>query len=145
MNKKDNKAGFTLIELLVVMLIIGILTTVVLALLANARSKGKDGAIKQELASLRSQAELYYNESAFSFNLLFTTNNTWASANAKVGAILAAINNKSTVHSAGSSVNAWAAQARLVLNTTQYACVSNANSVKISGTAMAAGATVCPP
>jgi prepilin-type N-terminal cleavage/methylation domain-containing protein len=144
-HKQTKKSGFTLIELLVVMLIIGILGTVVLALLANARKKGVDGGIKQELASLKSQAELYYNDNGYSYNLLFTTNNQWASGTTKVQSILTAISNKTTASNrAGSGANAWAAQAQLKLDTTQYACVSNVNRVTISTTQMAVGATACP-
>ncbi len=57
---KQNK-GFTLIELLVVIAIIGILSSVVLASLTTARTKGQDAAVQQQLASMRSQAELYYS------------------------------------------------------------------------------------
>lgn len=51
--------GFTLIELLVVIAIIGILSSVVLASLSSARSKGADSKIKSELASIRTEAELF--------------------------------------------------------------------------------------
>ncbi len=56
---KTNK-GFTLIELLVVIAIIGMLSSIVLASLNSARTKGQDSAIKTNLANARSQAELYY-------------------------------------------------------------------------------------
>lgn len=68
MTKKFNR-GFTLIELLVVIAIIGILSSVVLASLNTARNKGSDAAIKSQLAGLRAQAEIYYdNNSTYGAN-----------------------------------------------------------------------------
>ena len=60
--KKKLISGFTLIELLVVVAIIGILASVVLASLNNARAKGIDAAIKANLKTIQNQAEIYYSD-----------------------------------------------------------------------------------
>jgi Tfp pilus assembly protein PilE len=56
-----------LIELLVVIAIIGILSSVVLASLTTARSKGNDAAITSELSNMRAQAELFYSNNNNSY------------------------------------------------------------------------------
>ena len=58
---KKMKKGFTLIELLVVIAIIGILSSVVLASLNSARSKGADASIKGNISGIRATAELVYD------------------------------------------------------------------------------------
>lgn len=59
--KKNINRGFTLIELLVVIAIIGILSAVVLASLNQARNKGGDASVKSNLASIRAQAEIFFD------------------------------------------------------------------------------------
>lgn len=61
---KTLQKGFTLIELLVVIAIIGILSSIVLASLSSARSKGSDAAITSTLSNMRAQAELYYTNNS---------------------------------------------------------------------------------
>jgi type IV pilus assembly protein PilA len=63
---KNNK-GFTLIELLVVIAIIGILSSVVLASLNSARAKGGNAAVKGNLNSVRSQAEIVYDNNSLDY------------------------------------------------------------------------------
>jgi len=55
---KQNLEGFTLIELLVVVAIIGLLTSIVLVAVSTARHKANDGAIMQELAQVRTIAQM---------------------------------------------------------------------------------------
>lgn len=69
MNK--NK-GFTLIELLMVIAIIGILASVILISLNISRSKGANAAVKSNLNSIRSQAELIYDINSGSYATVCT-------------------------------------------------------------------------
>ncbi|MDP2704925.1 MAG: prepilin-type N-terminal cleavage/methylation domain-containing protein [Patescibacteria group bacterium] len=61
MNTNKHETGFTLIELLVVISIISLLSSIVLASLNAARVRGYDAAVKENLAGVRSQAELIYD------------------------------------------------------------------------------------
>lgn len=54
--------GFTLIELLVVISIIGVLTTLILANLSDARGRARDSAKKSDLQQLKTALRLYYND-----------------------------------------------------------------------------------
>lgn len=63
MSKKLQK-GFTLIELLVVIAIIGILSSVVLVSLNNARAKARDSSRQANLQSIATAAALYTGDQA---------------------------------------------------------------------------------
>lgn len=55
--------GFTLIELLVVIAIIGLLSTLAVIALNNARSKARDARRVSDIKQIQSAMELYYNDS----------------------------------------------------------------------------------
>ena len=79
--KNSTNKGFTLIELLVVIAIIGILSSVVLASLTTARSKGQAAAVQSQLSNMRAQAELYYStNSGYSTQDMNAVGTTWTTA-----------------------------------------------------------------
>ena len=54
--------GFTLVELLVVISIIGILATLIITNINEARGRARDARKKQDLYQLRTALKLYYND-----------------------------------------------------------------------------------
>lgn len=59
--------GFTLTEILIAVSIIGILTSIIIASVADLRDSANDSALKQEASQLRRVAELYYLENGGSY------------------------------------------------------------------------------
>lgn len=59
---KEREKGFTLIELLVVIAIIAILSSVVLASLNSARTKGRDAKRISDIKQIKNALEIYRND-----------------------------------------------------------------------------------
>ena len=149
--KKSLERGFTLIELLVVIAIIGILSSVVLASLTTARTKGKDAAVQSQLSSIRAQAELFYASNGNSYgtagvgcnvNLFATTSGALALNSA--GRLIDSIYAQGVVPTCaiGTGGASWAVTAPLVSSSTVIYCADSAGN-SMATTAAVGTAAVC--
>jgi len=59
---KKNKQGFTLIELLVVIAIIGLLSTLSIVALNQARARSRDARRIADIKQIQTALEMYYND-----------------------------------------------------------------------------------
>ena len=74
MQKNNKQAGFTLIELLVVIAIIGLLSTLAVVALNNARMKARDARRISDVKQTQTALELYYNDAnGYPASLTFAT------------------------------------------------------------------------
>lgn len=117
------KRGFTLIELLVVIAIIGILSSVVLASLTTARTRGTAAAIQNEMSNMRAQAELYYSTNGNSYGTQTACGaGLFGTGSNGLGNLIDGVENKGGTVECASTGSAWAAQASY--NSTYY-CVDS--------------------
>ncbi|MBK5215843.1 MAG: DUF1566 domain-containing protein [Candidatus Pacebacteria bacterium] len=119
--------GFTLIELLVVIAIIGILSSVVLASLNTARTKGQIAAIKSNLKNIIAQAELAYDGPGNYSTVC------GSSRDPKIDSMITAINNSGGTADCFSfgytGYISWGASAHLNSDSTQNFSVSSTGVV----------------
>lgn len=163
--KKDLKSGFTLIELLVVIAIIGILSSIVYVSLGSARAKSKDKVVQTQLASMKMQAEIYYDQNNNSYSDLCATSSdnrgfdgdqgllrkTKDAAAIVSGDIVKNISTSGTWQNVTchASATAWAVEAPISTSKSgtgaarMYCIDSTPNSIKEKTTPLSANATSC--
>ncbi|MBI5766043.1 type II secretion system protein [Candidatus Falkowbacteria bacterium] len=130
------RKGFTLIELLVVIAIIGLLSSLAVVSLNDARKKAKDAQIKSDLSQFRTYMNLTYEDGDFT--------NVVSTEMTKVKPPLSAPTAcGSAVYTVSSNATAWVAYSKLCSNDALMFCVDSTGVAK--QVAFAAPATpVCP-
>ena len=128
--------GFTLIELLVVIAIIGILSSVVLAAMGTARNRGSDSAVRQNMSSVRNQAEIFYTGQNPNTYTGVCTDTTVA------GQLTAAGSAGGGTATCNTSATAWAASSPL--RSGGHYCVDSTGAARQISAALTSGTTACP-
>ncbi len=142
---KTLQRGFTLIELLVVIAIIGILSSIVLASLSSARTKGEDAAIQSTLSNMRAQAELYYsNNSNYGSPQSTCAGPFFATAGTgTLKSLIDSISAKTAVTCGNVASSSWAVAAALKSGASGagFFCVDSTGAAKATSSGTVTGAT----
>ncbi len=144
-------SGFTLIELLVVIAIIGILSSVVLASLQTARSKGQDATIISDLDGLRTQAGIYnstnggYGTNTALESTCAAADNLFNDATVKnqIAGVQKMNNNGTVVCNVAANGTAYAVSSPLVAAPGTFYCVDSLGVGTTTTAALSATATNC--
>ena|SRR3989338_3992901 len=139
--------GFTLIELLVVVAVVGLLASITLGYLSDAKKKGDDSAIKSNLATIRSVGEIFYTDNASSYlpsgGSVFAiatcpaynaSGTNMLSKNKIIADAVAEAIKRGTGSSCYNSVNFWAVAIGLKLVANTSWCVDSTGAAKIVNT-----------
>ncbi len=150
-SKSDARKGFTLIELLVVIAIIGILSSVVLASLNTARSKGTDAKIQSELRSIAVNAEIYYDNFGNSYGTAANTSCTAGmfaqASNPNIDQIVDDLTAATTLYDpiCNSAAGTFMIAHRLTSPTAAlFFCVDNTGKATTTSTTITNALTACP-
>jgi len=139
-----------LIELLVVVAVVGLLASITLGYLSDAKKKGDDSAIKSNLATIRSVGEIFYTDNASSYlpasgatfpldsvppcPVYNATGTNMLSKSKIIADAVAEAVKRGTGSSCYNSVNFWAVAIGLKLVANTSWCVDSTGAAKIVNT-----------